>query len=703
MLRVNSGDGLVVGIEGSWGTGKSTVIGFIKRQMSAHENAAMNPIVVDFNPWMVSNTGALVDALVTQIAASIQLDTKSPEKSIKAGQKLFSYIGLLKHLKYLKYIPGTGFLANIAEDAAGMANTIGEGAKAAQDGLTDMEKILPAFDLSKRKAEVVEALHELNRPIVVIVDDLDRLPADEIRVVVQAIKAVADFPRTTYLLAYDREIVAKALGNGDPTAGLAYLEKIVQVAYPIPPLFQHQLRNFADKKVRELLVTLNLVLRGYEDTKYAKAVGIVTCLARHPRDIVRLMNRLILSLPSIRNEVNTIDAIVFEALSLRFPTIRDNVHRHPTDFIGFSFRGDSDDEETDTDWSALLEPDGETSSPAWERHLPLEDADRSAAKRACAFLFQSTATRNTVAPEDELRIADPDRLARYFRMTSLDGVPEASEIHEMLKTPNKLALMLEGNESTDLVFQLEWIFNYLPSCPDLDALGSINQLVNASTNSERTGQLTSNLAELLAKVLERLLRQSPSNKRSECFNLIVTKVPLSISEPVLLKAVAEQGKWIAHPEMVKPKDAQLVPDSRVVDTAIENWASRVRKYIEDGTLVNEIELHAVLFRFAQLNFAYAEVYDVVTQICSTDTGLQKFLSVHTEGSPFNSYESFGLVEDAQVLVNRINSSGLKEQYCWLSKLILAGDFPNRLKEQAARYRGLKRPTSVEPLTNNVTK
>lgn len=193
------------------------------------------------------------------------------------------------------------------------------------------------------------------------------------------------------------------------------------------------------------------------------------------------------------------------------------------------------------------------------------------------------------------------------------------------------------------------------------------------------------------------------NKRAECFNLIVTKVPLSISEPVLLKAAAEQGKWIVHPEMVKPKDAQLVPDSGVVDTAIENWVSRVRKHIKDGTLANEIELQAVLFRFAQLNFAYDEVYDAVAQICSTDNGLKKFLSVHTEGSPFNSFESFGLVEDAQVLADRINSSGLKEQYGWLSTLIHSGDFPNRLREQAARHRSLKRPTSVEPLTNIVTK
>ncbi len=162
LLFVNAGDGLVVGIEGSWGTGKSTVIGFVKKQLSeGDDTAVLTPIIVDFNPWLVSNTGALVEALITQIAASIHLDTKSPEKSIKAGQKLFGYVGLLKHLKYLKYIPGASLVGNIAEVTAQMADTVGDGAKAAQEALAEMEKTLPAFDLARRKAEVVEALREL--------------------------------------------------------------------------------------------------------------------------------------------------------------------------------------------------------------------------------------------------------------------------------------------------------------------------------------------------------------------------------------------------------------------------------------------------------------------------------------------------------------------------------------------------------------
>src|SRR5687767_13462293 len=50
LLRGCPADGLVVGIHGPWGSGKSTILNFILHYMEAdtEEDA---PIVVHFNPW----------------------------------------------------------------------------------------------------------------------------------------------------------------------------------------------------------------------------------------------------------------------------------------------------------------------------------------------------------------------------------------------------------------------------------------------------------------------------------------------------------------------------------------------------------------------------------------------------------------------------------------------------------------------------
>ena len=91
---------------------------------------------------------------------------------------------------------------------------------------------------TKRSAQSAEAqrraletdLRDLSRRVVVVVDDLDRVEPDQVRDVVRLIKLVADFPNTTYLVAYDREAIEAALDRTTHD-GRAYLEKIVQVAH----------------------------------------------------------------------------------------------------------------------------------------------------------------------------------------------------------------------------------------------------------------------------------------------------------------------------------------------------------------------------------------------------------------------------------------------------------------------------------------
>jgi len=435
--------GLVVSIEGNWGSGKSTLIGFITKSLSKITAGGV-PIVVEFNPWMVSNTGALVEALIGQIAVSIGKNFPEGKKGIRASQKLLNYVSLLKNLKY---IPGLSWAGHVAEDIPSIWQTVSsiveQGTEAGQKALGDFEKLLPSLDISQKRSGVVAALEELDRPRLVVIDDLDRLPVEEIRAMIQAIKAVADFPRITYLLAYDRNVVACALA-ADKESGLSYLEKIVQVAYPIPPLSQRQLKQFANDKVQVLLDALHITLRDFEQDRYEEAITLLTKLARHPRDVVRVINRLNLSLPSTRNGVNAADVIVFEALSQRFPDLREAIRIHSADFIKNFFRDDLiDDGKGTNDWMEYYEDkDKVNAEKPWLKHLPIDEHDQRISKRACLFLFTPREKGGyRVAPEDYLGIADPDRLARLFRMTSIEEVPEVAEIHELLQEPVKEPLI----------------------------------------------------------------------------------------------------------------------------------------------------------------------------------------------------------------------------------------------------------------------
>lgn len=683
--------GLVVGIEGDWGSGKSTLIGFITKSLGEITSGA--PIVVEFNPWMVSNTGALVESLIGQLAASIGKDLSEGQKGIETGQKLLNYVGLLKHLKYF---PGLSWVGHVAEDIPDLMRTVAsvaeQGTEAGQKAISDFKRLLPSLDISQKRAEVVAALEELDHPIVIVIDDLDRLPAEEIRAMIQAIKAVADFPRITYLLAYDRNVIARALA-ADEKSGLSYLEKIVQVAYPIPPSSQRQLKKFANDRVRNLLNGLEITLRDFEQSRYEEAMTLLTKLSRHPRDIIRVVNRLTLSLPMTHVEVNAADVIVFEALSQRFPDLREAIRNHPVDFIGQPFRDDLIAVKDDIDWHEYLgDKDKDKAEQPWLKHLPKDKHDQNISKKACLFLFSPQENNGRrITPKDYLGIADPDRLARLFRMISIEEVPEAKEIHELLQYPAKLKDTLHEVDEEQMRFLLEWMINYAPSCSTPDVKGCIKELTEASVKLTEQCRLGDELARKFADLMEHLLRRKISGYE-DCFLDIANNAPLSIAEGMVRTAAAEIGKW-GDPDQHKVSDeCQLISNSDIVDQAIQIWLARIQKCIAQDNLYMEANLFSVLSSLAELNNnAYEETYNAISKMCKTDKGLAAFLKYFVKGSHFIGNKLM-LVEDAEKLAHRIANSALKDEYHWLVELLGKEETIRFVQEQTTK---LKRLTQGE--------
>ncbi|SDW21892.1 KAP family P-loop NTPase fold protein [Nitrosomonas oligotropha] len=591
LVLPNNSPGLVVGIEGEWGSGKSTLIGFITKHLRANQKA----IVIDFNPWMVSTTGALVETLIEQIAVSIGKKVTRGKKGIDASQKLINFVRLLKPLKY---IPALSWAGHIAEDVT----------EAAQVNLDDIKKLLPDMDLAQKKNDVINALKKLDHPIIVVIDDLDRLPAEEVRTMIQAIKAVADFPQITYLLAYDPGIIARALTENEKS-GLSYLEKIVQVAYPLPPLSRRQLKRFADEKTRDLLKQLEIDLQSYENDRYEEAIILFTQLSRHPRDVIRITNRLCLSLPATKGEVNTADVIAFEALTQRFPAIRKAVLEHSADFTGHFFRGDLISKQYAFDWGVSLGSREDEAEHTWLKHLPKDNEhDLQIANKTCLFLFEKKA-RNGV---DDLRIADPDQLARLLSLTSIEEVPEVKDIHKLLMEPEELEKKLNRADSEEKLFLLNWLSTYAPSCDERDIKGCINKLTKISQKLTSDSLLTKELAHGISDLMIRLLRLLEPPNYEQCFQDIASNLPLSISMMVLSIAEKNQG-----------------------NQATKTWSDQVRKSIRENNLLQEIYLHLILHRFTQLNDNdNSESYAAIDQMCKTEEGLAAFRKIFTQ-------ESFG--------------------------------------------------------------
>jgi hypothetical protein len=144
---------------------------------------------------------------------------------------------------------------------------------------------------------VADSLKSLPRPILVALDDVDRLAHDEIRLLFQLIKANADFPNIIYLVLAQRSTVIKALEPIAPGQGDAFLEKIVQVGFDVPRIDRKQLEK--------------LLFSGLDRLLADERVGTGS-----------LLSEWITFLADQRPE-----AWLFQAENVRGPLMRDNVQR----------------------------------------------------------------------------------------------------------------------------------------------------------------------------------------------------------------------------------------------------------------------------------------------------------------------------------------------------------------------------------------
>ena len=299
------------------------------------------------------------------------------------------------------------------------------------------------------KGQIASLLRKQRQRILVIVDDIDRLTAEEIRQIFRVIKAVADFPKVTYLLAFDRDIIIRALEAAQEIRGEAYLEKVVQLPLELP---------LPDKgKLEDLLLgRLNALLAGTPktlfDQNYWKNVyneGIRPFI-NTPRDVIRLTNVLAVTYQAVRGEVNPVDFMAMEVLRAFYPTVYDIIRKHPLDFARSAERP------VDTSTSHDLKP----------RYNSILDLvppeEKSTIKRLLGRLFPRVATvwgGSTYGAEwdtewrKRLFVRSADIFPAYFRLSILgDGIPHA-EMQALLALAHDAkafgAKLVESLESAD--------------------------------------------------------------------------------------------------------------------------------------------------------------------------------------------------------------------------------------------------------------
>lgn len=420
--------GIVLGIEGAWGSGKSSLLALaLQRLRSTGPHVA----VVEFRPWLVGDRDQLLvelfDALANAVAdlehAGGDATRRTTLAAKGASAKLRSYA---RHLGPAGKL--TGLAGSIVPGLAivgGVLEKLGEVAKEDADGPT----------LSVRKDELAMALEELDGRIVVAVDDVDRLEPAEVRELLRLVRSVADFPNVAYLLCYDGPTLARSIETSTGVRdGRAFLEKIVQseVGVPRPEsfalrrLFSTELATFAQcgpEVGQRLMQVVDIAGGRCFDT---------------PRTVSRVLDSLRLFWPSLEGSVDLADLVWLRIIAVASP----HTYRWVEEYLDAlavvaSGRGSVDARERVQVGKRLdeaLEADGTN----WERMLmelhlaiPRLGYGRGSKEDADERVFaHDNGDRESVA--QARRLASPDHSRIYFALGKAPGSVDVADIEALL-------------------------------------------------------------------------------------------------------------------------------------------------------------------------------------------------------------------------------------------------------------------------------
>ncbi|SCF19265.1 KAP family P-loop NTPase fold protein [Micromonospora saelicesensis] len=296
---VDASGGYVVGVFGPWGSGKTSIVNMIGEALRAEPALP----VIEFNPWMFSGTDELVQTFFRELAAQMRL--KGP-KVAAIAESVNTYADLLSPVEALPVV-GAWF-----NRFRGATKVIAEYQEKRKGSIADQRHKL-AVELAK-----------LDRPIVVVIDDIDRLESTEIRDIFKLVRLTASFPNLVYVLALDRVRVEAALGQSG-FDGRAYLEKIIQLGIDVPSVPNSVLLRLLGESLQEAVSDLGVLERFDEEAWPDILMEIVRPLITNMRDIARYCAAVRATSRTLGSQVEFVDVLALEAIRVFLPDVFQSV------------------------------------------------------------------------------------------------------------------------------------------------------------------------------------------------------------------------------------------------------------------------------------------------------------------------------------------------------------------------------------------
>jgi predicted KAP-like P-loop ATPase len=254
-----------IGIFGNWGSGKSSILRLIENRL---REKSEHYLIIKFDAWLYQGYDDARLSLMETIVSSITNEVKENEGLIKKAITLFSRIdyfrlfGLVAEGIALAHgVPTGGVIARSTKMLSGLADgikteeeyqNVGTVAKDISGNafglLKPLQEKSPPQHIDAFRKEYKEIINDLNKTIIVIIDNLDRCnPINAIQTL-EAIRLFLFLNKTAFIISVDEDMIRSSVkeyfkGLNDKHQ-IDYLDKLIQIPIRVPKVGIREIKAY---------------------------------------------------------------------------------------------------------------------------------------------------------------------------------------------------------------------------------------------------------------------------------------------------------------------------------------------------------------------------------------------------------------------------------------------------------------------------
>lgn len=584
-------NGLVIGLEGEWGSGKTSVLNLLENRF---QDKNERYVVQRLDSWLALDCVTLTVEFFKTLGAAA-LDTGS-------------FLDGADYVKEnAKKIPKK--LMNLAKAAGLSISTPFVSFKPNWDDLLEEKS------LRIQKEELKKTLSKSEKYIIYMIDDIDRLNSKEIAFVMQLIKNIADFPKVIYILAYDRDIVTEALARIDGKNGRDFMEKIIQVPIRMPEISKGELLQYFYSELRAIIHVessgKNKVLFDTSQRMVIKnnAYMPIYSYLKNFRDCKRLLNAYQIRYFVCSRFCDAEDLLCIVLLELFEPGAISYLINHYTDFYPSTL------------------PESSNSSKRNRDEIKQEANCSEQALKILASLFPSFAKKIDETPSASLtvgkavvknKISERENFSSYFILSPNENAVFSDEIKDLLLNWQEEHIAKQLTRWSE-EYKLQSAFSKIEAYCDLHdqdiklnrerwmpILHGISSVQAIRTYTNQTYTWTNIPWAVVEKIIDwPIFDGNPEHVNMGTAGWIVDifrdeRVSLETLE-VLMWHIGAGYAW----EDSEPYNNSLPEVSKDIFTACESiFMKRLRDYITEDTFFNSVMKGLFLSHLIQKDVAY---------------------------------------------------------------------------------------------------